>query len=145
MYRIVEVKGPDNADAIHLFNTMRPDLFKPLRDYHIRNGYWWFVFYGDDAIGFAGLISFEPFPDKGYMLRSLVMEQHRGHGLHRKLIRIREIKCRDLDFTQVVSECRADNTYSADNFARAGYRPCQPLRPWAQPDDGPTIYWVKDL
>jgi L-amino acid N-acyltransferase YncA len=138
----VDASAPIIAGMIHRFNS-RVQEWPPLLKHHLENGFWWLAFI-DEAfpIAFAGLVPFEPFPNIGYMKRCYVAPDHHGHGLQFRMMCARELKARQLGWTQLVSECRADNSYSAANFRRAGFERCDPEQCWGEPG---SIYWVKNL
>ena len=145
-YRIREVAAWHDrtiAKTIHGFNRLAPETFPVLSDRHLANGYWWLV-YGPDVepVGFAGMVPFEPFPMIGYLKRAFVMPEHRGHGLQSALMAARETKARRLGWTHLVSECSADNTHSARNFAAAGFAQVEPEQRWGAEN---SIYWRKAL
>ncbi|CAN0424216.1 unnamed protein product [Phaeothamnion confervicola] len=54
---------------------------------------------------------------------------------------VREVKARDLGYTQIVSECSEDS-HSNLNFRRAGFEQVQPEQIWGIPG---SIYWSKTL
>lgn len=137
-YLICEVNGSVFAGMIHSWNALN-SVFPPLTDHHLETGYWWFV-HGVDAepVAFAGMVMFEPFPGVGYLKRAYVNPAHRGHGLQRILLAVREAKARDLGWTQLVSECAAGNVHSARNFAAAGFLSVEPEQRWGAPG---SAYW----
>lgn len=142
MYRIVEVDGNEHAETLHRFNALAPEIFPALTAAHIENGFWWFANLDSDAVAFAGLVEFQPFPNIGYLKRAYVLPDYRGHGLQLRMMEVREAKARQLGWTMLVSECSASNTSSARNFARAGYERCDPEQKWGAPN---SIYFVKRL
>lgn len=143
MYEIREVDGSDAeiATVIRRFNAMAPELFPTLSDHHLSDGYWWLAYHGDDAVAFAGLVPFEPFTGVGYFKRCYVMPDHVGRGLQLRLMFVREVKARDLGYSQIVSECSADS-HSNPNFRRAGFETFEPEQPWGKPA---SVYWRKVL
>ena len=141
MYELTEVPGPEFADTLDKFNAMDAD-FPPLTDRHYEDGYWWLVFRYGEAVAFAGLVPFEPFDGVGYCKRCLVRPDHFGHGLQYRLLCARIVKAKQLGWRQLVSECRAANQHSANNFRRAGFDLCEPEQRWGAPL---SLYWVRDL
>jgi len=149
MYEVREIDGVLNRDIIEDFNALDP-YFPPLQDRHFRDGFWWLALRTDhpDAIGeveaavaFAGMVPMEPFPNVGYLKRCFVMPGHYGHGIQYRMLKARELRARQLKWTMLVSECRADNEYSANNFRRAGFDEFMPEQPWSQD----SIYFKKIL
>jgi len=143
MYEISEVDGVEWQETLADLNARSPDIFPPLQPRHFSDGYWWIAFLNDDPVAFAGLVPFEPFPNVGYLKRCYVAPDHHGHGLQYRLMAMRELCARQLGWTLLVSECRADNSYSAANFRKAGFSLCEPEQRWADQDN--SLYWVKHL
>jgi GNAT superfamily N-acetyltransferase len=146
-YEVREIDGILNRGIIEEFNALVPE-WPPLQDRHFTAGHWWLAFRTDhpDAIGeveaavaFAGLVPF--LPKIGYFKRCYVLPGHYGHGLQYRLMKARELKARQLGWTMLVSECRADNERSANNFRRAGFDEFEPEQKWAQD----SIYFKKSL
>lgn len=137
-YIIQEVDGPSNADTIHAFNRLSPEIFPELELRHFTSGFWWLAYAGDEPIGFAGLVPF--LPRIGYLKRCLIL--HRGHGLQYRLMMARIAKAKSLQWTHIVSECDGDNSYSASNFHKAGFETFNPEQRWGR---GGSLYWIKSL
>jgi L-amino acid N-acyltransferase YncA len=53
----------------------------------------------------------------------------------------RELKARQLGFTQLISECLESNAASITNHRRAGFGTFDPEQPWARH----TVYWIKNI
>ncbi len=141
-YRITEVDGERYADEIHRFNGLFPDEFLPLKPKHLVKGFWWLVHCDAQLVGFAGMVPFDPFPRIGYPKRAGVLPAHRGKGLQRELMVLREERARaSTDWTHFVSECSYDNVVSANNFIKAGFTLCEAERPWEKK----TLFWRKAL
>lgn len=144
MYIIEEVDGSDPAIAATLrrFNSLAPEVFPPLSEHHLSDGYWWLVYHGDESepVAFAGMVSFEPF-NVGYLKRCYVLPDHVGHGLQLRLMFVREVKARDLCYDQIVSECAADS-HSIPNFRRAGFEQIDPEQKWGAAG---SVFWRKVL
>lgn len=100
----------------------------------------WFIAWSDgNPAGFAGLT--RRGPSVGFLARSGVDERHRGKGLQRKLIKVREAAARVRGYTSVVSNTY-DNPQSSNNLIACGYRQFAPAHPWGC--EG-TQYWIKKL
>jgi GNAT superfamily N-acetyltransferase len=102
-------------------------------------GHWWLAYYDDAPMAFAGLQKHEG--DIGYLKRCGVLAGHRGNGLQRKLITVRERYARRLGYTHLVSDT-TNAIASSNNLIKAGYRLFIPKDPW-----GPNgaLYWRKEL
>lgn len=141
-YKITEVDGVEFADEILRFNALFRDTFEELKPRHLEDGYWWLVHCGIELVGFTGVIPFIPFSRAGYYKRAAVLKEHRGQGLQRKMMAVREAKARaDTDWTYVYSDCNYQNVASANNFIRAGFLLVEVERPW-EPN---ALFWRKKL
>lgn len=141
-YQITEVDGKTCADEIGRMNGRFKKDFLPLKEKHFARGHWWLVYDGARLIGFAGSVPFDPFPHVGYLKRAAVLEEYRGKGIQRELMKLREERARaSTDWTCLISECHIENVASANNFIRSGYLLCEAERPWAKE----TLFWIKQL
>jgi GNAT superfamily N-acetyltransferase len=139
-YEISEIDGTTFVSLIYNFNQQVPEWPK-LKPQHYTNGYWWIVNFNLEPVAFAGLVPFHPFSKTGYLKRCYVSPEHRGKGLQRKLLTIREKKARQLGWTLMVSDCGNGNQGSIKNFDKAGYTVCEPEQPWEKE----SLYWYKEL
>ncbi len=140
-YEIHEVDGRINADLLDRLNALAPEIFPPLEARHYENGYWWIGYHEDKEVAFCGLVPFEPF-HVGYFKRCLVLPDHHGHGIQFRMMMVRDLKARQLGWPMVVSECGANNHFSASNFRKAGFERIDPEQKWGAPG---SIYWRKSL
>lgn len=108
-------------------------------------GAWWLVFRRDDPepAGFGGIVpsDCDYGPGFAYLKRAGVVHDHRGHGLQRRLLRIREAYARREGYHTILTETR-DNPQSANNLIKAGYQMWDPPTPWALAG---SLYWRKLL
>lgn len=104
-------------------------------------GSWWIAYMGDTAVGFAGLLPSQVRPNTGYLCRSGVLKEHRGHGLQRRMIRLREARARRRGWSQMVTDT-SSNIHSANSLIRAGYTLFVPDLAWGYDH---TLYWRKKL
>lgn len=140
-YRCTEVSGREHAETIHRLNNLSPHLFPPLRLWHLSAGHWWLIFYRNEPKAFAGLCPMVPFVGVGYLKRCYVDPKYRGRGWQKILLEERERKAKELGWTMLVSEAKADNEHSISNFIRSGYSETFPEQPWASD----SRYFVKVL
>lgn len=144
VYRISEVDGSDDeiADTLRelheeIFGDTAPQI-DPER------GFWWLAFETDEGrelAGFCGLTPTYADPSLGYLKRAGVLRAHRGQGLQRRFVRVREAKARRLGMRSIITDT-SDNPSSANNLISCGYRIYRPVEPWGFSH---TIYWTKDL
>lgn len=145
IYRITRVDGFDDdiADTIRelheeVFSDSAPQI-DPER------GFWWLAFAADEARDIAGFCGLTPTygdpTNTAYLKRAGVRMRHRGKGLQRRFVRVREALARRLGFKTIVTDT-TDNPSSANNLIRCGYRIYRPSEPWGFHH---TIYWYKEL
>ena len=103
--------------------------------------WWWIAWDGEKPAAFAFMCGSDRYENTGYFGRVGVLEEYRGQGLQRRLMRAAEKKARELGWTAMVSDTR-DKPYSAANFERMGYVAFTPETPW---DYKHSIYWRKEL
>lgn len=144
-YRIKRVDGTDEeiADTLRelhdeCFGSSAPQI-DPER------GAWWLAFAPDaarDLAGFCGVTPTYGQPGEvAYLKRAGVLLPHRGQGLQRRFVRVREALARKDGYRCIVTDT-TDNPPSANNLIACGYRIYRPEKPWGFPE---TIYWYKDL
>lgn len=103
-------------------------------------GFWWIAYLDGEEVGFAGMRQSRWYTDAGYMWRVGVLEEHQGHGLQKRFLRVRERLGRKLGYVGFVTDTRY-NTPSMNNLIRAGYMAFEPKHPWSPLSD--VIYWQK--
>lgn len=138
--RICEVDGKDETVAAllrYLQLTALPyDI--PMETHE---GWWWVAYDQSLPVAFAGLTRSQQVPDGGYLCRAGVLPSHRGQGLQRRLIQVRERKARKLGMKVLVTDT-FDNPPSSNNLIRAGFRLHEPLVRYGELG---TNYWRKPL
>lgn len=142
-YSIREVDA-DDEDIVEALDHMHDLVFghsAPRID-HALPLRWWFVRSGDGAtVGFGGITPSRSHLGKVYMYRSGVVKAHRGHGLQRRLLRVRERASQKMGWSGAVTDT-ADNVHSSNNLIAAGYKIFQPRYPWSFKE---AIYWRKNF
>jgi GNAT superfamily N-acetyltransferase len=139
-YTIREVDGEDEdiaetLDALHDLCFLDAAL-RVKYDY----GHWWIAYACKEPAGFAGITPSTIGPGVGYLKRAGVLPAHRGHGLQRRLLKVREARARKLGWSSVITDT-TDNVPSANNLIASGYRLFSP-EPWAFKH---SLYWMKEL
>ncbi len=140
-YKIRQVDGCNERIAAilhHLHYSTFKDTAPPCEP---ELGWWWIVYHGSEPVAFAGIVPSATTTDGGYLVRSGVLEGHRGHGLQRRLLRVREAFARRVGWRRTLTDT-TDNPASSNNLIRAGYRMFDPDTPWGP--DG-ACYWQKVL
>jgi len=141
MYRIRAVDGQDEDVADTLADLHRLTFFGAAAIPDFDQGHWWLAFSGGTPIAFAGLVASTHADNAGYFCRVGVLRGHVGNNLQLRLMRAMEAQARRNGWSAVISDT-TDNTASANNFIRAGYRLFRPRYPWAWPH---TLYWFKPM
>jgi GNAT superfamily N-acetyltransferase len=138
-YRIREVDGEEKSDVLRKLHTHCFQDTAGQPDYTF--GRWWLAYNDNDPVGFAGMTPSSLGPNIGYLKRAGVVKSHRGHGLQRRLIRVREARARRLGWERMITDCTG-NPRSANNLYTAGYRMFEPRYEWAFAS---SLYWDKRL
>lgn len=139
---------------IKLIDNLESDMQEVLTELHLltffdtapvydfSTGWWWLVYTKDtkEEIGFCGLGRGRT-AHTGYLCRSGVLPKHRGHGLQRRMIQVRERFARKAGFTKIVTDT-LDNIQSSNNLIKSGYLMYNPEIPWSFES---SSYWQKDL
>jgi len=141
MYKIRAVDGEEDEVAHTLADLHRRTFFDsaPIPDFDW--GHWWFVYRGDEPVGFAGLVRSTRARNAGYFCRVGILKSHCGRGLQLRLMRAMEAQARRCGWDCVVSDTTG-NPASANNFIKAEYRLYQPRFPWGWAN---TLYWRKPI
>jgi GNAT superfamily N-acetyltransferase len=139
-YKIREVDGSDAGSALDLETLHALTFWKDAPPIDPDSGHWWIAKLGKKPVGFAGMSESKLYPRVGYFSRVGVLSAHRGHGLQLRFMRALEARARRNGWSGIVADTR--DTYSANNFIKAGYRIFDPERRWAFPD---SIYWRKNF
>lgn len=141
MYRIRMVDGSDDDVADILDDLHRLTFFDAAAIPQFELGAWWLAYQGDDAVAFAGVVPSTYARNSGYLSRVGVLQRHWGRGLQLRLMRAVEARGRRIGWDGIVSDT-TDNSFSANNFIKAGYRLFEPEVPWAWSH---TLYWRRSL
>jgi GNAT superfamily N-acetyltransferase len=144
VYRIAEVDGTDEEITDTLKDLHDEIFFDSAPQIDPNRGHWWLAFAideGRELAGFCGLTETYADPTLGYLKRAGVRRAHRGQGLQRRFVRVREAKARRLGMRGIITDT-TDNPSSANNLIACGYRIYAPENPWGF---NHSIYWTKDL
>lgn len=104
---------------------------------------WWIVYNSESMpVGFAG-VSMQSH-GRAFLCRCGLLPEARGHGLQRRLIRLREAYCRKYGVITVVTYVNRENLHSANNLIKEGYLIYIPKAEWGLPVADAT-YFKKEL
>lgn len=138
-YRIREIDGSDNDDILTELHSLCFGGEAPQAEYD--HGHWWLAFDGKEPVAFAGLTPSQLGFNCGYLKRCGILPEHRGQGLQRRLIRVREARAKKNGWGRIVTDC-TDNPHSANNLFKAGYKMFTPKYGWFREA---TLYWTKTI
>jgi GNAT superfamily N-acetyltransferase len=141
MYKIRMVDASDDDVADTLADLHRLTFFDAAAMPQFDIGAWWLAYHGDDAVAFAGVVPSSHARNSGYFSRVGVTQRHWGRGLQLRLMRAIEARGRRIGWDSIVSDT-TNNSSSANNFIKAGYRLYEPEVPWAWSH---TLYWRRSL
>ncbi len=133
----------DDDEIVELLKHLHDEVFaSTVPQINPERGWWWLAHDGREVAGFCGLTPAWGQPrDVGYLKRAGVRLPHRGQGLQRRLVRVREAQARRVGLRSLVTDT-TNNPASSNNLINCGYRIYQPSEPWGFNN---TIYWYKDL
>lgn len=145
VYRIREVDGGDD-DTAELIRELHDDCFGDTApNINPERGWWWLAYAVDgsrEVAGFCGLTPTYAHPTEiAYLKRAGVRPCHRGAGLQRRFVRVRERKAQRMGFASIITDT-TNNPASSNSLIACGYRIYEPVEPWAFKH---TIYWRKEL
>lgn len=108
---------------------------------------WWLVrSQGSDrsVVGFAGLrrCGLPVNRGLGFLCRVGIAESHRGRGLQKRLIRVRERAARAEGLTELVTYCAPWNLASANSLIACGFRLYRPTERWGGAE---ALYFRKSV
>lgn len=141
MIRICAVDARDEKIAA-LLRYLQLDTLRNDEPFDAPGSYWWIAYEGELPVAFAGLILSTSWFDCGYLCRSGVIKSHRGKGLQKRLIRVRERKARSLGWNWLITDTASWNAASANSLISCGYKLFVPTKPWGIAG---AVYWRKKL
>lgn len=99
----------------------------------------WILFYNKEPIGFCSLKILDK-ENAVYLARAGIVREHRGKGLHKRLIGVRTKWAKANGFKSVITYTKRDNHGSANNLIDLGFRLYTPQHEWA---DKESVYFIK--
>lgn len=139
-YRIRPVDGGDEFIA-DVLRELHEECF--VDSAHAPNfdvGQWWIAYEDREPAGFAGITPSPYTPSAGYLKRAAVRPKHRGQGLQRRFITVRESFARRQGWRAIYTDTAPFNCNSSNNLFKAGYQLFRPDPLWAGSD---WLYWRK--
>ena len=94
-------------------------------------GHWW-IAYAEDGkpVAFAGIVRSTRWTDTGYLCRAGVMYGFTGHGIQKRLIRVRLAQARKLGWNWCITDT-TDNPASSNSLIACGFKMYTPANPWS--------------
>lgn len=114
-------------------------------DYRIttEGAMWWVVWCGEHPVGYAGLRPCKAEVNRGigFLNRAGVLKEHRGKGLQKRLIRVRERAAVAAGMREVVTYVASWNCASINSLIACGYKTYCPDTKWG--GTGAVYLWKK--
>jgi GNAT superfamily N-acetyltransferase len=141
---MIKLKRSDVSDDLHIdtLKDMHALTFGDSEVPTFDRGVWWVAYDGSDPVGFCGMEASSDYADVMYFKRAGVLPAWQGHGLQRRMIRVRERYARRIGIRYLRTDVSNDNPASANNLIRCGFRMFWPRHPWAFDY---STYWFKEL
>ncbi len=92
-------------------------------------GAWWIARAGREVAAYAAVYAAGKTPNAGYLARCGVLPRFRGHGLQKRLIRLRIRHARAQGWDALVTDTFNDNYASANSLIACGFRLYKPEFP----------------
>jgi GNAT superfamily N-acetyltransferase len=135
---IRRARTPADFAAVDLLQATILPYDKPLRT---NVGAWWLAWDDGEPVAFAGVRPSLRWIDCMYLCRSGVAPEHRGKGVQKRLIRVREAYAREMAMRWLISDT-TNNPASANSLISCGFRMYEPAAPWGNRH---TVYWKKRI
>jgi predicted acetyltransferase len=105
---------------------------------------WWVAWDGTQPVGFGGLRPCTLAENRGlaFLCRAGVVPSHRGRGLQKQLIRLRERAARALGLKELVTYCVPSNSASLNSLIACGFKFYNPATKWG---GATAVYLHKEL
>lgn len=102
---------------------------------------WWVGYNSSGPVAFAGIHPSKQFLKTAYLCRVGVLDEARGQGIQKKLIRIREKWARGQGYEWLMTDSNLDTPASGNSLISCGYKLWRPYYRWAGYE--PAQYWKK--
>ena len=106
--------------------------------YDTTRGHWW-IAYAEcgKPVAFAGLVRSIRWSDTGYFCRAGVMDGFTGHGIQKRLIKVRQLQAKKLGWNWCITDT-TDNPASSNSLISCGFKMYTPANPWSFKN---ACYW----
>lgn len=92
--------------------------------------HWWLLKNGNRSIGFCSLRHFNDEPGTWFLRLAAVLDEYRGHGLQKKMIRHRVKFAKRHVAKRIITYASYDNLPSANSLIRCGFKLYKPRWNW---------------
>lgn len=130
-----------NACDLAQVEALMADIFDANDHLPLADRLWWLARLDGKPVAFAGLRIVDA-GQTGFLSLCGVLKRHRGHGIQRRLIVVRERYAASVGCTAIATYTMNRNTASSNSLIRCGYRLYDPAWEWAGPD---AMYFLKSL
>lgn len=137
---LMRVRYTEDADTIEELRALNRALLPestPLEDTD-----WWAVWAGLEIVGYAGARAPAEWPGVYFLSRAGVLEEARGKGLQRRLVRARVARARRLGCHSCITYTSPDNAPSMRTLIACGFKPYVPEPAYV---GASYVYWRKAL
>lgn len=138
---MIELRRVDGAAQKSLLRDLQLATLPYDKAVDTASGHWWIAYEDRTPIAFGGYVPSSQWADTVYLCRSGVLETHRGMGLQKRLIRVRERHARQNGMAWAITDTN-QNPASANSLIACGYRLYLPAIPWGYRT---ASYWRKKL
>jgi GNAT superfamily N-acetyltransferase len=104
-------------------------------------GWYWIGYEDNKPVAFCVLAPSRRWADTVYLARAGVIETHRGQGLQKRMIQIRNAYAKRKGYTWAVTDT-TDNPASSNSLISKGFKLFTPSCPWGYSS---SLYWRKRL
>jgi len=131
----VDLRVPANQTTL---SFLQRKILPADTPYLTDRGHWW-IAYAEcgKPVAFAGLVRSTRWTDTGYLCRAGVLDGFTGHGLQKRLIKVRLAQAKKLNWNWCITDT-TDNPASSNSLISCGFRVYTPGSPWSFKN---AIYW----
>jgi len=116
-YRVKKAYSMNDISNVFFLN----ETIFPLDELEVGgDSYYWLAWKDNDPVGFACLNILED--GIGYLTRGGILEEHRGNGLHTRLIDARLRYAKKHKLRKVITYTLTDNVFSMVSLVRRGFQ-----------------------
>jgi RimJ/RimL family protein N-acetyltransferase len=139
-FDIVEANLRQHGDII---NRLQKECLPEADVWPTAGAFWWLAKNEQGGpVGFAGLYVENYDHGVASLCRAGVVEEARGHGLQKRLIKARQDFAFKIGMKRLITYTHVANIPSINNLIASGFKLYDPPKHWAEDD---FLYWEKEL